>query len=366
MKSQIDEFALVLLAGLILVGILVVVWTSQASQQLTVNPKSKHLVVARGSSSYFFIFLNGSAENVSLRSSGEVANWISFERNMLNVKDFEKVKVLVTVPTTASYGVHWGEIYVEALGFKEIIPISINVSTRTEREKISFSFGDFKVGYIVGEEVIMEKENIKVEKGYFHENSPNFAVLIPEEKLPLISSAYLQVEIEKTNSLGSLIIEFNDEKIFEKKVGVGEVVIPIKKELINKSNSIVLKTVQPGLIFWSNSFYRIKALKFILEYNGTIFKDFEFFLEDFEVLNFKEGLVSMVTKVYDLGLPRREAKLIIEINGNKIFEDVPPYFLMKKFGEEVDIKAGKNVISFSTSIGGSYSLEEVVLTIFQY
>ncbi|MEM5829317.1 MAG: hypothetical protein QW040_00265 [Candidatus Aenigmatarchaeota archaeon] len=366
MKAQIDEFAFVLMAGLILIGILVIVWSSQASTQITVMPESKYLTIERGSSSSFYIFMNGTASNVTLRSSGEIANWISFERDRLNVEKEEKVRVFVNVPFWASYGVHWGEIYVETLGFKKVIPISVNVSMKTEEKKISFSFDDFNVGYIVGEEVIREVENLKVEKGYFSEFYSSFAVIVPEEKLPLILNAYLQMVIDQTNSLGSLIVEFNNNKIFDKKVGVGEVIVEIPKDLIKKSNSIVLRAGSPGFVFWSTSFYKIPLVKFMVEYNGTIFREFNFSLEDFEVKNFKEGKISLFTKTHEIISPPKSTNLIIKINDKIIYNEVPPYYLVKRFGEEVELKAGINTISFSTEKGGSYSLEDVTLTISQY
>lgn len=365
MKAQIDEFALVLLAGLILIGILVVVWTSQASTQITVLPESKHLTIARGSSSSFYIFMNGTAQNVSLRSSGEISSWISFERNRVNVEGEEKVRVFVNVPVSASYGVHWGEIYVETLGFQKIIPVSVNVSTITEEKTIPFSFGDFTIGYIVGEEVVEERQNLKVEKGYFSEFPQSFAALIPEEKLPLISRAYLQIVVDQTNSLGNLIVEFNDNKTFEKKVGVGEVIVEIPKELVKRSNSIVLKASPPGFVFWSSSVYKIASARFVVEYNGTIFREFNFSLEEFEVKNFKTATISLFVKSYDIGLPQRQAKLIIKINDKTIYEEIPTYYISRKFGE-VNLKAGANTISFSCEKGCSYSLEDVTLTIYQY
>ncbi|MEM5766208.1 MAG: hypothetical protein QW423_01050 [Candidatus Aenigmatarchaeota archaeon] len=366
MKAQVDEFAFILLAGLILIGVFLVVWTSQASTQITVLPDSKDLTIARGSSSSFYIFISGTAYNVTLRSSGKIASWISFERDRINVEKEERVKVYVDVPISASYGTYWGEIYVETLGFQKIIPISVNVSTRTEEKIIPFSFDDFNVGYIVGEEIVEERENFKVEKGYFSEFSSSFAAIIPEEKLPLISNAYLQIVIDQTNSLGNLIVEFNDNKTFDKKVGVGEVILKIPKESIRRSNSIVLKAGVPGFVFWSNSFYKIASARFVVEYNGTIFREFNFSLEEFEVKNFKEGKISLFAKSYEIVLPPKLSILTIKINDKTIYNNVPPYYLVKKFGNDVELKAGTNTISFSTEKGGSYLLEDVTLEISQY
>jgi hypothetical protein len=366
MKGQIDEFTLVLMGGLILIGILVIVWSSQASTQLVVTPESKKLTIARGSFSSFPIFLNGSAKNVTLRSYGEIASWISFDKQNFDVDKEEKVTVYVNVPATASYGMHWGDIYVETLGFQKKISLSVNVSTRTEEKKRTIDLGDFTVGYIIGEETIQERSDLKVEKGYFSEFSPSFAAILSEEKLPMVVGGYIQIVVDQTNGLGNLIVEFNDNITFDKKVGVGEVLIPISKDLIKKSNSIILKASDPGFVFWSSSIYSIASVKFVVEYNGTIFREFNFSLEESEVMNFKEGKLSFFISKYDVGIPQKLGTLIIKINNEIIYEDVPPSYFVKRFREEVKLKEGINTISFSTEKGVSYLLEDVTLTLTQY
>jgi hypothetical protein len=365
-KGEIDEFALVLLAGLILIGILVVVWSSQAATQLTVMPESKKLTIARGSSFSFPIFLSGYAKNVTLRSYGEIARWISFDKQNFDVEKEEKVMVYIRVPVTASYGLYWGDIYVETAGFQKKISLSVNVSTRTEEKKRSINFGDFTVGYIVGEETVQERFNLRVEKGYFSEFSPSFAAVLSEEKLPMIVGGYIQIVVDQTNGLGNLIVEFNDNKTFDKKVGVGEIVIPIPKDSIKKSNSIVLKASDPGFVFWSASLYTIASVKFVVEYNGTIFREFNFSLEEFEAKNFKRGELSFSLEKYDIGIPQKLGKLIIKINDETIYQDVPPSYFVERFGEEVELKEGTNTISFSTEKGVSYLLKDVTLTLTQY
>lgn len=363
MKAQIDEFALVLLAGLILIGILTVVWTTQVAQQLTVIPDSKYLTLGRGSSSYFFLFLNGSASNVSLRASGEIANWISFDIQNFDVFGKEKVTVYVNVPSYASYGLHRGDIYVEALGYQKKVSVVINVSTRTEEEAKVIELGDFKVGYIIGEETIKKKENLVVEKGLFKEISPSFAAVIPEDKFPMIKEGYMKVIIEQSNGLGDLITELNGQKIFEGRVGVGELILPIPKELIRKSNSVFFKTTSP-LAFWSASIYEIASAEFVVEYNGTIFKDFEFELSEIEVKNFKQGTISFFVK-YSGEITGGE-DLIIKINDQKVYEGIPFQYLRKSFGTEVNLKPGINKISFLAKEGASYLLENTKLTIKMY
>jgi hypothetical protein len=57
--------------------------------------------------------------------------------------------------------------------------------------------------------------------------------------------------------------------------------------------------------------------------------------------------------------------LIIKINDQKIYDDIPPSYFVKKFGN-IGFNPGVNTISFSTERGASYLLEDVKLTLTQY
>jgi len=362
MKGQIDEFVLVLLAGLILIGILTIVWSSEAATQITVTPESKYLTIARGSSTSFPLNLNGSSKNVTLRGSGKITSWISFERPNLDVEGHTVITTFVTVPNDASYGLNYGDIYVEALGFQKRISITVNVSTKTvSGESRSIDLGDFIVSYAMGEETIAEKENFIVEKGYFTDLPLSFAAILSEGKLPMVIGGYVQVIVDQTNGLGNLIVEINGNETYNQRVGVGEVIIPLSKEQISKSNSVVLKSSSPGWIFWSNSIYSIGSVKFVVEYNGTTFKDIDFVLDNSEVINFKSGKLSFYVKKYD---SNKLNDLTIKINDKTIFSGIPSLtYFTKSFGSDVNLNIGTNIISFSVEPDTYYELKDVILTI---
>lgn len=363
MKGQIDEFVFVLFAGLILIAILLVTWSSEAAIQITVLPESKYLTIARGSSLSFPIFMNGSAKNVTLSGSGNIANWISFDRASLDVSKQATVIATVTVPAQTSFGTHSGDIFVQTLGFEKRISIVVNVSARTvSSESRSINFGDFTVFYASGPETIAEKENLRTERGYFTDSPASFAAIVPQERLSMVTDGYIDIIVDQTNGLGNLIIEVNGNETFNQKVGVGETIIPLSKEQITRSNSVVLMASTPGLVFWSSSVYEIGSAKFAVNYNGTAFKDLDFMLDSLELVNFKSGRLSFFVK----NSGETEHNLIISINGQTIFEGIPSSYFSKTFGSEVNLNAISNTISFSTDPDTFYELEDVTLSITTY
>jgi len=365
MKGQIDEFVLVLLAGLILIGILAIVWSTTTSTQITVTPESRYLTIARGSSTSFSLTLNGSATNVTLRSSGDIASWISFDRPSLDVEGSTIITAFISVPNDASYGLHYGDIYVETLGFQKRIYLTVNVSTKTvSGESRSIDLGDFTVSYAMGEETIAEKENVRIETGFFNEIPLSFAAVLSEEKLPMVTGGYVQIIIDQTNGLGNLIVEVNGNETYNQKAGVGEVIVPLSKNQISKSNSVVLKSGSPGWFFWSSSVYDIRSVKFVAEYNGTVFKDIDFVLDNSEVINFKSGKLSFYVSKYD---PNKLNDLTIKINDKTIFSGIPSLtYFTKSFGNDVNLNIGTNTISFSVEPDTYYELRDVTLTITRY
>ena len=365
MKGQMDEFVLVLLAGLVLIGILVITWSSEAVGKLTVMPESKHLTIARGSSLSFPLYLNGSAENVTLRSAGDIASWISFDRTSLDVQKYEQIDVVVSVPHDASYGFHNGDIYVESAGFQKRISIVVNVSTRTiSGESRSINLGDFTVSYAIGKETVAERENLQIERGYLSDLPASFAAIVSEEKLSMVTGGYVEIVVDQTNGLGNLIVEVNGNETYNQKAGVGEIVIPLSKDQIEKSNSVVLKAGTPGFVFWASSTYIIRSVKFIGEYNGSVSKDIDFVLDNLEVVNFKSGKLSFFINNYD---PDKLNNLIVKINDKTIFDGVPSLvYFSKTFGNEVALNIGTNTISFSVEPDTYYGLKDVTLTITRY
>lgn len=363
MKGQVDEFVFVLFAGLILIAILLVTWTSEAAIQLTVLPESKYLTIARGSSLSFPISLNGSATNVTLSGSGDIAGWISFDRPSLDVNKQATVMATVTVPRDASFGTQNGDIFVEALGFEKRISIVVNVSSRTTSgESRSINFGDFAVFYISGSDTISERENLRVERGYFTDMPASFAAIVPQERLSMVTGGYLDIIVDQTNGLGNLIVEVNGNETFNQKVGVGETIISLSKGQIARSNSVVFKASSPGLAFWSSSVYTIGSVKFLVDYNGTSFKDLDFVLDNIELLNFKSAKLSFFVNNPESNVHN----LMISVNDQLIFEGVPPSYFTKTFGSEVNLNAVSNTISFSTDPDTIYNLQDVKLTITKF
>jgi hypothetical protein len=360
---RIDEFAFVLLAGLILIIILTFGWTSMIQGVVEVSPTEKTLTVARGSSASFTIHLKGNATNVNLTGSGDIASWLSFDRNNFDVFTPTDVQVTVSVPHNAQLKLYNGRIEIDFLGGKKTVSVTVNVSTVTITETTHRVFGpeDFTVSYSAGTETVSEKRSFTVEKGLFTDSYARFTGLLTDEKLSMVKEGFIDITVEDTNYLGNLIVEFNGEEVFNDKADLGKFSISLDKSQIQKTNRIAIKAASPGWKFWENNFYEIESAKFGIDFEGISFKDFSFTLDSVDVANFNSGRISFRVRNYD---PNRLNDMTIKINDYTVFRGVPTLtYFSRTFGTEVPLNVGSNKISFSVERDAFYELADVTLTI---
>jgi len=357
--SRIDEFAFVLLAGLVLILIMVIT-TTQQTTDIDVAPSNIGLKVGTGSTKIFTLSFNGTMPNVTLAATGQIKPWISFLENNFNVEGAKSVDAQVAVPAGTSDGSYVGTIEVFYNSRKKIVSVTIDVSQSAAAGiPRDIRLGDFSVSYLLGPEVIASAGNKQVSKGYFSEYKFNLVhEAIDEDKFAAITGGIVYLLVEDTNNAGSLIVEFNGVEMHNKKTSVGEVSVAIPRDQIKKSNVITVKAGTPGWMFWMNSVYDIKTARFSIDYQKSVFPEKIFTLASEDVMSFKFGKLHFL-----LGDSKANSDMLIEINGYQIYKGVPPKIFDINFGSEVGPNIGDNIVSFSVDREASYSLQDVVITI---
>ena len=246
-------------------------------------------------------------------------------------------------------------------GVEKEVMLKIIVAEKVEETR-EINFGDFTVSYLIGrfEE---KRENFKVEKGYFFERSRGFIAILEPEIMETATSAYLYLLIDDTNMLSNLIIEFNGEKVFDKKVGQEELIIEIPLDELERKNKIRISAGSPGIFFWATSWYQIREASLVVEYNATFFKKFEFGVDASEIENLKEVRLKFNIERYD---EKKLNDLIVEINGREVFRGVPTLFYFNQRIDERALREGENEIRFSVEPNTFYTLSDVRLELIKY
>jgi len=238
---------------------------------------------------------------------------------------------------------------------------SVNVSDVSTGDVSRFiDLGDFTVSYSVGTETLDSKSNLDVFKGYFSEQNTNLLGDISNDKLAILRGASLTLVIDGVTNNDNVIIMVNGQEAATKKLDVGTNIVPIDVALLKTSNVISIQTTYSSWKFWSKSYYHIKSAKFEIQYQGSSFKSFNFYLDDKEFNKFKYSNLDF--KLNTEGASATNS-LIIDINGNSFYRATPPLLTFTQEVPKAFFKLGANVITFSADPGATYNLQDTKLTV---
>lgn len=352
-----DEFAFVLLAGLIVMIVMLFTWgIPSPSQTPVVSPESETLTIQKGSSESFILTINVTSESVSLSPKGTIKDWISFSDNNFESSGQSNVEVTVRVPSYAEEREYLGSIDVESKeGGKVTVPLRIIVVAPTETKPEALRtiyLGDFDVSYVSTSEVVKSIENFEVKKGLFGEEKKVESARI-EKNLDLVTNGSLIIDVMYTNNEGNLIVKFNNRVVYDQKTLPREIIIPLDKSLIKSYNVIEISTSGPGLNFWSTSVYKVEKVQLKVNYFGSVEKEQTFTVSRDEITHFKEGRVEFYVKDY-----HGEGKLTVKINGHLLLSEKRRGSFSLPFNYvDVGLVKGSNLISFSTEKGSTYEIE---------
>lgn len=365
-QVKIDEFAFVLFAALILILIFTIFWATPPEPLPIIEPRKVVIEVPIVGSRSFDLHIKGKVTNVSLKATGAIATWLKFGKNYFNVVDETTVKVSVLVPNVTE-GIYTGNIEVTSLGGKVLIPVEIHAKKPVKPRVFSrtYALGDFVIERGRASEILAKKEKFEIFRGYFAREDVEIFAEIETEKLEKIIKGRLRIFIKETNNLGNLIVFFNGEEIFSKRVR-DEVIIEIEKEKIKASNKILICAATPGFHFWALNVYRISKVEFEVDYKDIFAKEFSFEVDPIIADNFQK---IQITFMRVNGKVRLE--LMIKLNNQIIYYDKPPLiyfnanFTKDIFGAPIFLTE-KNSIIFELKEVGKMEIEAANLIIYYF
>jgi hypothetical protein len=365
-QARIDEFAVILLGGIILIAMMLVFFTTPPGPVPEVSPRSVALKLQNGTSARFTLNVSRPLFQVNLTAIGAIKDWITFEKNHFSVIDFVLVPVTVSVPENVLPGEYRGIIRVTSEGGSVDVEVKVHVTREKILKSRTVPLGDFVLSFTNGTQAIVAAENLIVSRGYFGEASVIRTGKIDAEKLRFVHKASIELSVANTNSFGNLVIVLNGVEIFNKAVGIGEITIDVDTSLLQTNNEIVLRASPPGFLFWASTVYVIRDLKFSIDFKGGVGKDIDFSLTEEELQNFDHFTLKFRVADYRLPLP----DLRIQVNGQTVFLRRPPVgFFDESFSKDVfgnslmlDLK---NKLSFSFDRQAFYAVADATLLVFR-
>jgi len=365
---RVDEFAFVLLAGLVLMLILTIVWSTPTESAPAVNPTSVSISVQKGASSTFKLNISGTVlTNVTLAASEDIKDWITFDKNNFNVGGYTMVTVTVKAPKIVTEGTKIGQITVSSSSGSKTVSVTVEVTkASTELSTKPIVLGDFSVSYNTGSDVLDSEKNVEVTRGVISGNEIDLFGQLSESKLETVTGGHVKLKVEDTNSAGNLIVLFNNEEVFNSKASAGDIDIDINASKIKASNTVAISAGSPGWMFWTTATYDISSAEFLVDYEGIYSKSMTFSLDQNQIDNFDHFHLSYRVSDYSTPLP----EMLINVNGQLVYWKRPPLTLFndtfKKdvLGNKLVLNEGENTISFSFEENAFYDVNNAVLTVF--
>lgn len=370
---KIDEFAFVLMAGVLFIFILAFAWTTPTEGPPILDKTHLEITASQGETTTFDFTVSSNTDltSVNVTASGEIAKWMTFNKNDFDVEGDESTSVTTTlkIPSDISVGIYKGRVNVKSSGGTDTFSLSVDVvEERVETSTRPIFLGDFSVSYTKGTDVLDSREDVSVSNGYFSARSMALTGLITAEKLSITTGGSIHLLIEDTNKVGSLIVSINDHEIYNKIVSAGEIFIPIEKDLIERSNTVTVSAGLPGWKFWTSTVYNILAAEFSVDYDGAFAQTFNISMTKNEVDNFKQFNLYYRVRSYDVPL----SDMMIKVNNQIVYWDTPPlaFFDMSlsedMFGNPLYLSEGINTITFLFEEEAFYTIADAMLTIEYY
>ncbi len=231
-------------------------------------------------------------------------------------------------------------------------PFSIGLFPKDVARQISF--GDFKVSYAVSSDVLETKRDVEVNNRKSLSMSGEIGL-----DLSMVTGGFLTIYVKETNQEGNLVVKVNGNQVFNQKITVGKIEVPIDKEFLKDYNIIEISCSHPFWKFWSSTIYKLEKVEFGANFYGNLEKTEMFQVYPEELRNFRSGEVS-----FKLKNPSGEGDLMISINNHRIYKGQPSLSFYQSFDQyQVGLTTGVNSISFTAESGASYDIEGAVLTI---
>lgn len=366
-KLKFDEFSLIILGAIIFLGIMAISFTTPSEFPPKVSPLTVSLNLDPGSSERFNINVSGKVSGVNISTSGEVGGWLAPGRTDLGaLQKTETVPVTISVPSTASAGLHTGKITVFGKEGKVEVDVSVVVSAMKSLTSRTVPLGDFKVSYVSGTRTLDMRNKTFVSRSYLYEKPISMLGLVTDEELPILQFGRVKMVVDDTNGYGPIIVTQNGREIFKEAVGPGLLVAPLNLTEIRNTNTIRISADYPGPFFWTENIYDLRDVLVDITYKGSVPKSFNFTLEPEEYKRFDHVQVSFRVKDSSAKLP----PLKIALNGKTIFFGTPPTTTFNKdfsrdtFGSVIDMGA-KNTLTFSFDQDASYEIADATLVVFR-
>ncbi|MEM5815006.1 MAG: hypothetical protein QXD89_00770 [Candidatus Aenigmatarchaeota archaeon] len=286
-----DEFALVLVAALIFIGILAIYWSSTEETPPYILPREVMVYLLPNEKTSLTLKILANASNVYLECP-EMLNFVTFSENNFPVDIEKEIKINIIAPS--QYNKYSGYIVARTSGGEDRIKLTIFVVPTYQLKYRAVTLPDFDITYYGEEKILTQRDNEFVEKSLFRDKKIK---LVFGENRSEIEKAYIEVLIDDVIGPGELIIKQNNDILFDKKVEIEQIIIPLNLSVLRPINFITIESSNPWWNFVGVTKYRIHSIKLVAKFKERG-KNFTIQLSRDEIDKFYSLEFSSLTKSY--------------------------------------------------------------------
>lgn len=333
-----DEFALIIIAAVIFIGIFAMYLASSIETAPSIQPRELSLTLLPNERIITTIKIFGNATNVSLHVDGPISRILSFSESNFALYGEKEIKVKVNAPS--SIGTYFGYIVAKSSSGEDKIPVKITVSNQYQLAYRTLTYPDFTISNYGKEKVVDIKENDFVEKSLFSDKKLRLVLQLLEGE---VEEAYAIVIISNSEGPGELIVRQNEQVLFNKKVEIGEIRVPLNTTKMGTINFITIEANNPNWNIFSKTRYEIYQAKILVRYRGYS-QIFDLNLEKSEIDRFHSIEISSLIQT-SYPIPTLE----IKINNQIVYRNKIPLTALR-LNITRDILGEKLVLSENNSI----------------
>lgn len=222
---------------------------------------------------------------------------------------------------------------------------------------ITLSLKPFKVSYITERKSFIELESVDIRSGLLSTTDYTRTFELTEDDLNKLSTATLSGKIEGTNMYGKLLIGLNGQPIYSNFLSPGESFdVDVDNSFFLQQNNFLVTAESSGWRLWAPTVYLVKNLVLKSDFTGEVSQSFDFHLKEEET---PVNLVRIILKFDEIS---GSGNLIVRLNGNTVFNDVPG--LVQWIDIEGNVTEGKNTIEMVSDKDTEFTVSSAEVIVF--
>lgn len=234
----------------------------------------------------------------------------------------------------------------------------IGVIGTVEQDFRVVDFGDINVSYRSPTKTVDQQDELRLIGGAFDEGDTKFVSFDVQDPEDLTMS----FSVAQARPYGDLIVTLNGEEERTLQPEAGRTHEVTFSNVTEGTNNILMEVEGPGYRFWSSTMYDLRDFEVTVDDMAVRRNTKTFRVYEYEWDGFDTGEIR-----FDIDEAVREYPLVIEINGNQVYEASPIDRALTEntsfTRDGTGLSLGENTISFYSQPGAEYQLTGTELDI---